>query len=128
MLIIAGAALAIAHRAGTSRPASGANQAVITGTLRLAGGAPSLNLTGKGAIPGTVFVYGSATYEGPPITSVTTNSKGRYRVRLPPGIYYLAATSPRYRINPRPQDRLCQTGPVNATAGTTKKDVECNMK
>jgi len=99
----------------------------VTGTLHLAGGpAPG---TIKPAA-GEVYVFTSASLTGTPTAKATTAPDGSFSLALSPGMYYLAATSPSFTIDPPPAAPPCHgnTPAVVSPGSTSKVDVVCEMK
>jgi hypothetical protein len=107
----------------TSHKAEG----TVTGTLRLVGGpAPGVNRPA----PGTVSVFASSDLAGRPVATVQASTSGMFVVRLSAGTYYLAASSPRFHIDPAPKTSPCRgdKAAVVESGGSTHVDVICSMK
>jgi hypothetical protein len=67
---------------------------------------------------------------GPAIGTAKASAEGSFRLRLPPGTYYLAATSPSYSIDPPSATPPCRgEAPAVVSLGTTNHvDVVCAVK
>ena len=126
-VMIAVLILGLAAGGCTARSHGTAAQGTVTGTIRLVGGpAPGVNEPA----PGTVSVFTSAGLTGKAVATAQAGTSGSFTVNLSPGTYYLAATSPRYGIDPAPSTPPCRAlGPtVVTTGGTVQADVICTMK
>jgi hypothetical protein len=102
-------------------------QGAVTGTLRLAGGpAPGTDKPASGEI----YAFTTAGLTGTPIAKVKTGTDGSFSLSLPPGTYYLAATSPSFSIDPPPPTPPCRgaTPAVVSKGSTNRVDVVCQMK
>jgi hypothetical protein len=104
-----------------------ADQGTVTGTLRLSGGP---NPGTDSAAPGEVYVFASAGRTGQPQVRAKTGADGSFSLNLPPGTYYLAATSPGFSIDPPPPTPPCRGDkPAVVSRGSTSRvDVVCQMK
>lgn len=99
----------------------------MTGGLHLAGGpAPGADKPASGV----VYAFTSASLTGTPVAKVATGSDGTFRLSLPPGMYYLAATSPSFSIDPPPATPPCrgEAQAVVSAGRTSRVDVFCQMK
>lgn len=87
----------------------------VSGTLRMIGGpAPGTNV----GIPGTIYAYRNRDLAGSPAATARTDGVGRFDLELRAGVYYLAASSPRFSISPTPSGPPCRAGhAVTITAG-----------
>lgn len=113
------------HAAGQVATARAAGE--ITGSLHMAGGpAPGTDWT----VPGTIYAFTTADQSGSPIASGRADERGRFQLRLPAGTYYLAGSSPRFKIYPAPAQPPCFAGgPVTvASAHVATASVVCAMK
>ena len=102
-------------------------EGTVTGTLNLVGGpAPGTDRPAAGE----VYAFTTASLAGQPIGTVKANSNGSFRLRLPPGTYYLAATSPSYSIDPPSATPPCRgEAPAVVSRGSTNHvDVVCAVK
>jgi hypothetical protein len=104
-----------------------AGEGTVTGTLQLVGG-PAPGTASPAA--GEVYAFTSAGLTGKPTARVKTGSDGSFSLNLPPGTYYLAATSPSFNIDPAPATPPCRgDGPAVVSRGSTGLvDVVCEMK
>ena len=104
-----------------------ADQGTVTGRLRLSGGP---NPGTDSAAPGEVYVFASAGLTGQPQVKAKTGADGSFSLNLPPGTYYLAATSPSFSIDPPPPTPPCRGDkPAVVSRGSTSRvDVVCQMK
>jgi hypothetical protein len=77
-----------------------------------------------------VYAFTTAGLTGTPIAKVKTGSDGSFSLSLPPGTYYLAATSPSLSIDPPPVTPPCRgdTPAVVSRGSTYRVDVVCEMK
>lgn len=99
----------------------------VTGTLQLVGGpAPGA----AQPVPGVVYAFTSGDLTGQASASTPASSNGRFNLSLRPGTYFLAATSPRFSIEPAPTAPPCRAeAAVRVTTGTTvDADVLCQLK
>jgi hypothetical protein len=131
-LAIALLALCSACSASTSavqagRSSSGAATGTVEGTLHLNGG-PSPGM--DEATSGEVYVFASAGLTGAPVATTKAGADGRFRVQLAAGIYYLAATSPGYLLDPALATPPCTSAdPATVTAGRISQiRITCEMK
>src|SRR5438874_1178864 len=75
--------------------ASNAGSGTVSGTLRLVGGpSPGTNRPASGV----VYAFGSASLTSMAIAKVNAGDDGKFHLSIPPGTYYLAATSPSFSI------------------------------
>jgi hypothetical protein len=129
------AASALMAGCSSSKPASSRTNSapddpatgVVVGVLRLVGGpAPGTSQ----AVAGRVYAYRDAALRGKPAAVSKADSDGGFKLILGPGTYYLAATSPQFRIDPEPATPPCHgERPAVVRAGdTTHVDVACPMK
>ncbi|MDT4932176.1 MAG: hypothetical protein QOK11_68 [Pseudonocardiales bacterium] len=105
----------------------GGRHRAVTGTLHRAGGpAPGTDNPASGE----VYAFTTAGLTGTPIAKVKTGSDGSFSLSLPPGTYYLAATSPSLSIDPPPVTPPCRgdTPAVVSRGSTYRVDVVCEMK
>jgi hypothetical protein len=103
------------------------SEGTVSGTLRLVGGpAPGV----EKPAPGTVSVFATSDLAGKPVATAQALTSGKFVVRLSAGTYYLAATSPRFRIQPVPKTPPCRGSrtAVVKSGHTTRVDVICSMK
>lgn len=117
-LVISGLIVSLAMTGCTSKSHTSAAQGTVTGMIRLVGGPPpGVNEP----VPGTVSVFTSADLVGKAIATAQASTSGSFTVRLSPGTYYLAATSPRYSS--------CNAlrAVVITTGGRVQADVICNV-
>jgi hypothetical protein len=127
-------AVLFASCAGCSSSKPGANPSTVsadggtvTGTLRLAGGpAPGTDR----ATTGEVYAFPSPSLTGEPQVRAKTANDGSFRLNVPAGTYYLAATSPDFSIDPPPATPPCRGDKpaVVTRGGTSRVDVVCQMK
>lgn len=99
----------------------------VTGTLRLVGGPPpGVDRT----TTGEVYAFDSAGLTGQPQVKASTASDGSFRLSLPVGTYYLAATSPDFSVDPAPAAPPCRgdKAAVVSRGGTSRVDVVCQLK
>lgn len=99
----------------------------VTGTLRLTGGPrPGTDR----ATTGEVYAFPSPSLTGQPQLKAKTADDGSFRLNLPLGTYYLAATSPDFSIDPPPATPPCRGDrpAVVSRGGTSRVDVVCHMK
>jgi hypothetical protein len=77
-----------------------------------------------------VYAFPSPSLTGQPQLKAKTADDGSFRLNLPVGTYYLAATSPDFSIDPPPATQPCRGDkPVVVTrGGTSRVDVVCHMK
>jgi hypothetical protein len=125
LLLVCSSACSTSKPRGNSSTASG--EGAVIGTLHLAGGpAPGT----ENPTSGEVYAFTTAGLTGTPIAKVKTGSDGSFSLRLPPGTYYLAATSPRFSIDPPPATPPCRgdTPAVVSRGSTNRVDVVCTMK
>jgi hypothetical protein len=103
------------------------SKGAVAGRLHLVGGAPPGS---DRPAAGKVYAFTSASLTGAPIATVKTGSDGRFKLRLSPGRYYLAATSPSFTLDPPPATPPCRGNrpAVVNEGGTTRVDVTCSMK
>jgi Resolvase, N terminal domain len=104
-----------------------AGEGSVTGMLQLVGGAePGTDNPASGE----VYAFNSASLTGTPIAKAKTASNGSFRLSLPPGTYYLAATSPSFSIDPPPATPPCRADkPAVVSPGIASRvDVACHMK
>jgi hypothetical protein len=125
LLLVCSAACSSSKPRGSSSTASG--EGAVTGTLQLAGGPAPGN---DNPASGEVYAFTAASLTGAPIAKVKTDSDGSFSLSLPPGTYYLAATSPRSSIDPPPATPPCRgdTPAVVSRGSTNRVDVLCEMK
>lgn len=99
----------------------------IVGALRMTGG-----ITGgiSIAVPGDVYAFSDPSFAGKPSAHAKANRAGQFKLELRPGTYYLAATSPRFTITPKPPTPPChgERPAVVTTATTIRDDIACAMK
>jgi len=127
-------AVLFASCAGCSSSKPGANPSTVSadggtviGTLRLAGGpAPGTDR----ATTGEVYAFPSPSLTGEPQVRAKTANDGSFRLNVPTGTYYLAATSPDFSIDPPPATPPCRGDKpaVVTRGGTSRVDVVCQMK
>jgi hypothetical protein len=79
---------------------------------------------------GEVYAFSRASLGGQPFAKVKTGSHGTFTISLPPGTYYLAATSPHFSIDPPPPTPPCvaRSPAVVSPGKTARVDVVCSMK
>src|SRR4051794_19141624 len=131
--IAAALALLTACSSSTTRlpdesAASALDEGAISGAIRLVGG--PAGTPSPAPVAGEVFAYRDANLTGDPVATAKAVANGRFELRLPPGRYYLAGTSPSYSIDPAPPKPPCRgAAAVDVAAGATSTaDVVCAMK
>ena len=104
-----------------------ADGGTVTGTLRLEGGPPPGTAR---ATTGEVYAFASPSLSGQPQLKAKTADDGSFRLNLPLGTYYLAATSPDFSIDPPPATPPCRGDkPAVVTRdGTSRVDIVCHLK
>lgn len=106
---------------------SSSAKGVVTGALRMRGGVVAgISI----AVPGEVYAFKDPSLEGKPSAHAKADAGGHFELKLRPGTYYLAATSPRFTITPKPSTPPChgQRPVVVTTAATIRDDISCEMK
>src|SRR3954453_12629033 len=69
---------------------------------------------------GVVYAFTAIGLTGKPVATARTGPRGRFRLNLPPGTYYLAASSPSFVPDARSATPPCHgNGPAVVSAGTT---------
>lgn len=91
----------------------------VTGKLQLSGGpAPGTARTAQGE----VSAFKDASLTGQPAAKTKTAANGSFSLNLPAGTYYLAATSPSFKIDPTPATPPCRANaPAVVSIGSTVK-------
>ncbi len=104
-----------------------ADGGTVTGTLRLEGGPPPGTAR---ATTGEVYAFASPSLSGQPQLKAKTADDGSFRLNLPLGTYYLAATSPDFSIDPPPATPPCRgdKSAVVTRDGTSRVDIVCHLK
>lgn len=119
----------LASCSGSSGSSAGSspNRGTVTGKVQLSGG-PAPGTTR--AVQGEVFAFEAADLAGKAVATTTTSADGSFNLDLPPGTYYLAATSPSFTIDPPPTTPPCRSDrPAIVTNGNTVElNVVCAMK
>jgi hypothetical protein len=123
---LAGSAESSESSAGGSSTATG----TIGGTLKVTGGPPSASSAGGRAVSGEVYVFASDTLTGAVVAKARTRADGTFAVQVPPGTYYLAATSPSFVLDPAPTTPPCRGDRAAAvtTGSVTLANVTCAAK
>lgn len=99
----------------------GSPPAFVHGSVTLSGGPPN---AAPSAGRGFVQVYSSEQRTGQPLQSVPLSKTGAYRLQLPPGTYYLSATSAIYNGKP-----CAAAKPLMARAhADVRFDIVCSRK
>jgi len=77
-----------------------------------------------------VYAFASPSLTGQPQLKAKTANDGSFRLNVPAGTYYLAATSPDFSVDPPPATPPCRGDkPAVVTQGRISRvDVVCQMK
>lgn len=127
LLMTGSAAACSSSKPATASQHVAAGGGTVTGTLRLVGGPPP---GVDRPASGEVYAFAKADRAGNAIAKVKTSAHGTFTISLPPGTYYLAATSPSFSIDPPPPTPPCiaRSPAVVSRGSTVAVDVVCSMK
>lgn len=125
--ILSLAAVTACSGSSASVTTGSAPHGTVTGTLTISGGAAPGTVQ---STPGEISVFTTADLTGSPVATTKTAANGNFSVNLPAGTYYLAATSPNFKIDPPPAVPPCRADKpaVVSTGSTVTLDVVCSEK
>jgi len=127
VVLLASCAGCSSSKPGANPSTASADGGTVTGMLRLTGGPPPGT---DRATTGEVYAFASPSLTGQPQLKAKTANDGSFRLNVPAGTYYLAATSPDFSVDPPPATPPCRGDKpaVVTRGGTSQVDVVCQLK